>query len=66
MFDFIRMAPGVSATTPGSLLSNSVSVFGSGTNENALKEMEHDDQRQDGKPREPQQIFRAPRSSRGS
>ena len=36
MFDFIRMAPGVSATTPGSLSSNSVSVFGSGTNENAF------------------------------
>ena len=36
MFDFIRVAPGVSATTPGSVSSNSVSVFGSGTNENAF------------------------------
>jgi Carboxypeptidase regulatory-like domain/TonB dependent receptor-like, beta-barrel len=36
MFDFIRVAPGVSATSPGSVSSNSVSVFGSGTNENAF------------------------------
>ncbi len=36
MFDFIRVAPGVSATTPGSLSTNSVSVFGSGTNENVF------------------------------
>ena len=36
MFDSIRAAPGVSPTTPGSVASNSVSVFGSGTNENAF------------------------------
>ena len=36
MFDFIRAAPGVSATSPGSMTTNSVSVFGSGTNENAF------------------------------
>ena len=36
MFDFIRVAPGVSPTSPGSVSSNSVSVFGSGTNENAF------------------------------
>ena len=36
MFDFIRAAPGVSATSPGSVTTNSVSVFGSGTNENAF------------------------------
>jgi hypothetical protein len=36
MFDLIRAAPGVSPTTPGSVVSNSVSVFGSGTNENAF------------------------------
>ena len=36
MFDFIRAAPGVSATSPGSASTNSVSVFGSGTNENTF------------------------------
>src|SRR4051794_11472661 len=36
MFDFIRVAPGVSPTSPGSAASNSVSVFGSGTNENGF------------------------------
>lgn len=36
MFDFIRAAPGVSATSPGSVTTNSVSVLGSGTNENAF------------------------------
>src|SRR5205823_10672905 len=36
MFDFIRAAPGVSATSPGSVTTNSVSVFGSGVNENAF------------------------------
>jgi hypothetical protein len=36
MFDFIRAAPGVSPTSPGSVSSNSVSVFGSGTNENGF------------------------------
>lgn len=36
MFDFIRVAPGLSATSPGSASSNSVSAFGSGTNENAF------------------------------
>jgi Carboxypeptidase regulatory-like domain len=34
MFDFIRAAPGVSATSPSSGTNNSVSVFGSGVNEN--------------------------------
>ena len=34
MFDFIRAAPGVSPTSPGSVSTNSVSAFGSGTNEN--------------------------------
>jgi hypothetical protein len=34
MFDFIRAAPGVSATSPGSMTANSISAFGSGTNEN--------------------------------
>jgi len=34
MFDFIRAAPGVSPTSPGSPTSTTVSVFGSGTNEN--------------------------------
>src|SRR6266513_3241370 len=34
MFDFIRAAPGVSHTSPGSTSTNSVSAFGSGTNEN--------------------------------
>jgi hypothetical protein len=36
MFDFIRAAPGVSATSPGSGTTNSVSAFGSGTNENTF------------------------------
>ena len=36
MFDFIRAAPGVSATSPGSASTNSGSVFGSGTNENTF------------------------------
>ena len=36
MFDFVRVAPGVSATSPGSASTNSVSVFGSSTNENAF------------------------------
>ena len=36
MFDFIRAAPGASPTSPGSMTTNSVSVFGSGTNENAF------------------------------
>jgi len=36
MFDFIRAAPGVSATSPGSASTNSVSAFGSGTNENTF------------------------------
>jgi len=36
MFDFIRAAPGVSATSPGSGSTNSVSAFGSGTNENTF------------------------------
>lgn len=36
MFDYIRAAPGVSATSPGSASTNSVSVFGSGTNENTF------------------------------
>lgn len=36
MFDFIRAAPGVSPTSPGSMSTNSVSAFGSGTNENAF------------------------------
>ena len=36
MFDFIRAAPGISATSPGSMTTNSVSAFGSGTNENAF------------------------------
>jgi hypothetical protein len=34
MFDFVRAAPGISATSPGSMSTNSVSAFGSGTNEN--------------------------------
>jgi hypothetical protein len=34
MFDFIRAAPGVSPTSPGSATSTAVSAFGSGTNEN--------------------------------
>ena len=36
MFDFIRAAPGVSPTSPGSVSTNGVSAFGSGTNENAF------------------------------
>jgi hypothetical protein len=36
MFDFIRAAPGVSPTSPGSGSTNSVSAFGSGTNENVF------------------------------
>ncbi len=36
MFDFIRAAPGVSPTSPGSVSTNSVSAFGSGTNENTF------------------------------
>src|SRR3954468_5001491 len=36
MFDFVRAAPGVSATSPGSGSTNSISVFGSGTNENTF------------------------------
>jgi hypothetical protein len=36
MFDFIRAAPGVSPTSPGSGSTNSVSAFGSGANENAF------------------------------
>jgi Carboxypeptidase regulatory-like domain/TonB-dependent Receptor Plug Domain len=36
MFDFVRAAPGVSPTSPGSVSTNSVSVFGSGTNENTF------------------------------
>jgi hypothetical protein len=34
MFDFIKAAPGVSPTSPGSGTTNSASAFGSGTNEN--------------------------------
>src|SRR6476646_11273158 len=34
MFDFIRAAPGVSPTSPGSATTTTVSAFGSGTNEN--------------------------------
>lgn len=34
MFDWIRMAPGVSATSPSSGTATTVSVFGSGVNEN--------------------------------
>ncbi len=36
MFDYIRAAPGVSPTSPGSMTTNSVSAFGSGTNENTF------------------------------
>jgi len=36
MFDFIRAAPGVSPTSPGSVSTSSVSAFGSGTNENTF------------------------------
>ena len=34
MFDFIRLAPGISPTSPSSGTSTTVSAFGSGTNEN--------------------------------
>ncbi len=34
MFDFIRAAPGVSPTSPSSATATTVSMFGSGTNEN--------------------------------
>jgi len=34
MFDFIRAAPGISPTSPGSGTTTTVSAFGSGTNEN--------------------------------
>ena len=34
MFDFIRAAPGMSPTSPGSGTTTTVSAFGSGTNEN--------------------------------
>ena len=34
MFDFIRTAPGISATSPSSGTTTTVSAFGSGTNEN--------------------------------
>ena len=34
MFDFIRATPGMSPTSPGSGTTTTVSVFGSGTNEN--------------------------------
>ena len=34
MFDFIRASPGVSPTSPSSATATTVSVFGSGTNEN--------------------------------
>ena len=36
MFDLLRVAPGVSPTSPGTVSTNSLSVFGSGTNENAF------------------------------
>jgi carboxypeptidase family protein len=36
MFDFIKAAPGVSATSPAAGTSNGVSAFGGGTNENAF------------------------------
>lgn len=36
MFDFVRAAPGVSPTSPGSVSTNSISAFGSGTNENTF------------------------------
>ncbi len=36
MFDFIRAAPGVSPTSPGSVSTNSISAFGSGANENTF------------------------------
>lgn len=34
MFDFLRAAPGVSPTSPSSGIATTISVFGSGTNEN--------------------------------
>jgi hypothetical protein len=34
MFDFLRAAPGISPTSPGSGTATTVSAFGSGTNEN--------------------------------
>jgi hypothetical protein len=34
MFDFIRAAPGISATSPSSGTATTISAFGSGTNEN--------------------------------
>ncbi len=34
MFDFLRVAPGISATSPSSGTTTTVSAFGSGTNEN--------------------------------
>jgi hypothetical protein len=36
MFDFVRAAPGVSPTSPGSVSTNSISAFGSGANENSF------------------------------
>ncbi|MBA2305918.1 MAG: TonB-dependent receptor, partial [Acidobacteria bacterium] len=36
MFDFIRAAPGISPTSPSSGGTNTVSAFGSGTNENTF------------------------------
>ena len=36
MFDFVRAAPGVAATSPGGGTTNSISAFGSGTNENTF------------------------------
>lgn len=36
MFDLLKVAPGVSPTSPSSGTSNAVSAFGSGTNENAF------------------------------
>ena len=36
MFDFVKASPGVSPTSPASGTSNSVSAFGSGTNENTF------------------------------
>jgi hypothetical protein len=36
MFDFIRAAPGVSATSPSSGTTTTISAFGSGTNENTF------------------------------
>jgi hypothetical protein len=36
MFDFVRAAPGVSPTSPGSVSTNSISAFGSGANENTF------------------------------